>query len=107
MLNESGSISEIGYADSFISALGLIEEQKPDAVILDLYLGDDAPDRNGMYLLATLREMYPDLIIIMLTNLPGPQYHHKCIALGANYFLDKTNDFEKIPGIIQNLIHTK
>src|SRR6266853_1988886 len=41
--------------------------------------------------------------ILICTNYPYPQYRDECIAAGADYFLDKSSEFEKIPEILRGL----
>jgi len=43
---------------------------------------------------------------LICTNYPYDQYREECLAAGANYFLDKSAEFEKIPGILSELIKT-
>ena len=45
----------------------------------------------------------PHVIVIMLTNHSGPEYRRACLDAGANFFLDKTNEFQKIPDILDQL----
>jgi DNA-binding NarL/FixJ family response regulator len=89
-----------GVATNIAGALQMIEVNKPDVVILDIYLKEDAPASSGITLLSTLRQLYPQLQVIMLTNLSGEAYSNKCKELGANFFLDKSSDFEKIPELL-------
>jgi hypothetical protein len=42
---------------------------------------------------------------LICTNFPYPQYREECITAGANFFLDKSAEFEKIPAILGELIH--
>jgi DNA-binding NarL/FixJ family response regulator len=88
-------VSVIGNAETIMSALDLIEQEVPDVVILDIQLKADAP-ANGIHLLVILRERYPAMKVIMLTNMTAPQYRTTCMELGADYFFDKSNDFDKI-----------
>jgi len=94
------SIEIVGVAINIPTALELIEAHKPEVVILDIYLKEDAPLSSGITLLDTLRKAHPQLQIIMLTNLSGEAYQNKCMELGANFFLDKSSDFEKIPELL-------
>jgi DNA-binding NarL/FixJ family response regulator len=93
-------IEIVDVATNIPAALQLIEKHKPEVVILDIYLKEDAPLSSGITLLDTLRKSYPQLQIIMLTNLSGEAYQHKCMELGANFFLDKSSEFEKIPELL-------
>jgi DNA-binding NarL/FixJ family response regulator len=42
---------------------------------------------------------------VICTNYPYPQYREECLTAGANFFLDKSAEFEKIPAILRELIH--
>ena len=101
ILAEIEQVEFIGNAATISSAIGLIQQQTPDVVILDINLELDTPPANGISLLIFLRKQFADLKIIMLTNLTHPQYRDTCLLLGADYFLDKTNDFESIPGLLK------
>lgn len=103
MLKDMVHVNFLGNARNTKTALQLISRHLPDVVILDIYLQDDMPEVNGINLLITLRKKYPQMKIIMLTNLVEPQYRNTCIAFGANYFLDKSIDFDSVPGILNEI----
>ena len=44
-----------------------------------------------------------NIVFIVLTNHPDPQYHRVCMESGASYFLDKTIDFDKVRDLISGL----
>lgn len=102
ILAELEQVEFIGNATSVSSAIALIAQQTPDVVILDINLEHGMPTSNGISLLIFIREKFIDMKIIMLTNLTHPQYRDTCLLLGADYFLDKTNDFENIPKLIKS-----
>jgi DNA-binding NarL/FixJ family response regulator len=72
---------------------------KPDAVILDLHM----PGGSGLDVLRAIRSDHPGLYVLICTNYPYPEYREECLAAGANLFLDKSADFEKIPSILREL----
>jgi len=41
----------------------------------------------------------------MLTNYATSEYRRKCLEAGAEYFLDKTNEFENLRAILHRLRH--
>jgi hypothetical protein len=45
--------------------------------------------------------------IMMLTNFAGLHYRLQCRECGADYFLDKSNDFDKLPQIVTELLLAK
>lgn len=59
----------IDTADSARGALEVLENNRPDIVILDLML----PDMDGITLLEKIKEKYPDLAVIILTMYEGHQ----------------------------------
>jgi DNA-binding NarL/FixJ family response regulator len=103
LLSELEGIQFMGNARNIASALRLINDQKPNVVMLDIHLEDDVPLGNGMSLIPPLRKTYPNMKIIMLTNLTGDYYRTRCLAMGANYFFDKTNDFNKISDTLKEI----
>lgn len=92
LLSESSQIHIAGEAGSGRQALAAVAQMRPDTVILDIHL----PDQSGISLLKTFKAHYPDMRIIMLTNLDDERYRHQCRRLGADHFLSKTMEFEKI-----------
>jgi DNA-binding NarL/FixJ family response regulator len=100
ILAQIDNIIFAGNANNITTALSLIDQEQPQVVILDINLEADLPDLNGINLLIMLRKKYKSMKIIMLTNLIHMQYRNTCLANGADYFLDKSNEFEKIVEIV-------
>lgn len=107
LLHDLEGIQHVGNARNVASAWYLIEEYKPDVMILDIKLEDHMPGQNGLTLLSLVRNHYPQTTVIMLTNLSMPEYRDNCMRLGADYFFDKSEDFEKIPETLYNIIHAR
>lgn len=103
ILSEMDNIEFLGSANNAVSAMSLIQRQTPNVVILDINLDENNSQFNGIDLLIALRNRYPQMKIIMLTNLSAPQYRMRCIAFGANYFFDKSNDFYKLPEVLDEI----
>jgi DNA-binding NarL/FixJ family response regulator len=107
ILSDLHDVQFAGNATNIADAQRLVREEKPSVVILDIHLKENAPHHSGMDLLYDLRGNYPGMVIIMLTNLSSAQYKTKCLQLGADYFFDKTSDFEKIPEVLMGLVSVK
>ena len=90
----------IGRAGDVPETLRGIQVMKPDALILDLQM----PGGSGLDVLRAIRTDCPHLYVLVCTNYPYPQYREQCLNAGANFFLDKSADFEKIPSILRELI---
>jgi DNA-binding NarL/FixJ family response regulator len=104
LLTDIENVKVLGNADRILSALDMIDREVPDVVILDIHLKEDKP-ANGIHLLIMLKEKYPQMKVIMLTNMSAPQYRSTCMSIGADYFFDKSNDFEKINDALQAISH--
>ncbi len=89
----------INAAYDYDQATELIRMKKPDLVLLDIRL----PGKSGMQLLEQINESEADCRVIMNSNYTNEHYRQQCIELGADYFLDKTNDFEIVPQLVRQL----
>lgn len=100
LLKDVSGVKVVGQAGNALEAVLSIQETNPDAVILDLQM----PGGSGLDVLRAIRRGHPRLQVLICTNFAYPQYRDKCMAAGANYFLDKSADFDKIPPILRQLI---
>ena len=92
LLIESGQIRIVGEAGNVQDGWQAVQFLHPDTVILDIRL----PGSTGIALLKKIKEHYPQVTVIMLTNFDDAQYRRQCRRLGADHFLNKTLEFEKI-----------
>ena len=99
LLQEVPGVQLVGRANDAPEAIHSIVRTNPDAVILDLQM----PGGSGLDVLRSIRRSHPSVWVLICTNYPYPQYREECIAAGANYFLDKSAEFEKIPEILRDL----
>jgi two-component system, cell cycle sensor histidine kinase and response regulator CckA len=90
MLSSASPVSVVGVADDVDGAVKVIGETRPDAVILDLGLGN----RTGFEVLERLREQPGSPAVIVLTNSAHEEYRRRCLELGATAFLDKSSEFD-------------
>jgi DNA-binding NarL/FixJ family response regulator len=100
LLKEVSGVEVVGQSGNALDAVLSIQETNPDAVILDLQM----PGGSGLDVLKAIRRGHPRLQVLICTNYPYQQYRDECMAAGANYFLDKSADFDKIPTIFRQLI---
>jgi DNA-binding NarL/FixJ family response regulator len=100
MLSEIDGIKVIGEARNAAEAVTGIRNLKPKVVILDIQM----PDGNGIEVLKIIKQERPAPLVLMMTNHSSAHYREKCLKLGADYFLDKARDFEKLVEIFKDLI---
>jgi DNA-binding NarL/FixJ family response regulator len=99
LLREIPGVELAGHASDAMEAIRCIQRIKPDAVILDFQM----PGGSGLDVLRAIRPDHPGLCVLICTNYPYPQYREECLGAGANFFLDKFSEFEKIPAILRGL----
>lgn len=99
MINGIPGIKLIGNVDNEADAVRNIGAAQPDLVILDLTLAIG----NGMEVLRQVKLQGFSGMVIVLTNYAYPQYRNKCMGLGADYFLDKSQEIEKLNELLISL----
>lgn len=93
---EASLVAETG---SESDALRYLEQFHPDVVVLDLKLTSG----SGLTVLEQLKAVYPAMIAIVLTNYGHSEYRNKCMALGADYFFDKTLNIDRFNKLLLEL----
>lgn len=100
MLSNLEEIESIGQAQDVGEAINSIEELKPDAVILDIQM----PGGSGIEVLKHIKKEQPATVVIMLTNYPYSQYRQECMDEGADFFFDKSLEFERVIEVCKGLV---
>ena len=79
------------------SAVAAARAHRVDVIILDLQLREG----TGFGVMQQLGERRP--LIIVFTNYMLPEYQRLASALGVEYFLNKSVDYERLPQLIQEI----
>ena len=98
MINDLGFVSSIASANSYNEAVTLIDFEKPQVILLDIYL----PGKSGLDLLKYVKENHPHIKTIIITNKVSSSYKTLCEVTGSDHFIDKSSEFEMVPEIISN-----
>ena len=96
-------IKIVGEASNFIETMQLLSKYRIDIILLDIHM----PGANGFKVLSEVRNSNTKVKIIIMTNYPTAQYRKAAFELGANYFIDKSEEFEEIPNILNETILSK
>ncbi len=96
MLSEIEGLGVILEATNGLEARDMIVAEKPNVAVLDIRM----PGRNGLDVLRDVKASNPTTKIVILTNYPYPQYRSRCMEEGADFFFDKSSEFEKLPEVI-------
>jgi DNA-binding NarL/FixJ family response regulator len=96
LLATAAGISVVGHAGTADAAIAGILGTRADSVVLDINLIGG----SGLEVLKSVRKSAPDTVFVVLTNTPTSQYRAVFLNAGAQAFLDKTTEFEKVPAAV-------
>lgn len=99
MLAETRGVELAGEAANVAEALAGIPAGRPDAVLVDLRL----PDGDGFEVIRAAKAITPTPVVVVLTSYAYPQLQAQGLAAGADWFLDKSTEFQRVPEILTSL----
>lgn len=100
MLSEIEGIEIIGQAQDSLDAIESIEKLNPHVVILDIRM----PQKNGIKVLEAIKKNNQPPKVIIFTNYPYPQYRKRYMDAGADFFFNKSTEFEKLIDTVKYLV---
>jgi DNA-binding NarL/FixJ family response regulator len=92
MLSSEPDFTVMGMAASAREAIGLIERNEPDVVLMDLRM----PEMEGTEAIVELRKVKPNVRILVLTNYGSDEYIVRATQAGAMGYLLKNTPQEEI-----------
>ena len=98
LLAELDEVEIVGPAINGTEALQLFKNFAPHVAVLDLQM----PGLNGLEVLVAIRSQNRPCLIIILTNHDNQEFRCKCLEAGADFFLKKSTEFERLRDIIQS-----
>ncbi len=103
----SGILEDEGYTvlscSSGEDAVTVAGEQRPDLVFLDIWL----PEMDGIETLSRLREINPDIPVIMISGHGNIELAVKATKRGAYEFLEKPLSLEKVVIVAKRALERK
>ena len=99
LVSELRGVELVGQAGGAYEALEAIQRLRPDVVILDIRM----PGANGIQVLEAIKKGAAVPAIIMLTAFPYPLYRKKCLEMGADYFFDKSTEFDRVVQVLKEM----
>ena len=99
IVNNVAGVSVAESVGSEADAIEAVNHGNVDVVILDLQLRTG----TGFGVLRAMRKMVRRPAVVVLTNFALSTYRESALALGARHFLDKSRDYERLPGILSEL----
>jgi two-component system NtrC family response regulator/two-component system response regulator HydG len=101
LLREDGY--EVAQANDAKAGLALVERQDPDVVLTDLRM----PGMDGIELLQRVKEIRPEIMVIVMTAYGTVKTAVKAMKLGAEDYLNKPIDVEELEVILQRVLEKK
>ena len=99
MLSEVPKVETVSQAKDQVEAMELLNKLNPEVVILDI----EMPGGSGIELLSKLKRRKQPPLAIVLTNFSGSQYRKKCMDAGADFFFDKSFEFDKVTEVLNQI----
>jgi DNA-binding NtrC family response regulator len=94
---------QVHTADSVEIGLQLLNEKKPDAIVLDIRM----PGVTGIEGLRRIRQIDPHLSVIMLTGFGALETAKEAVRLGANDYISKPFDAREMREVISRMMRAK
>ena len=101
MLVGMEGVELVGSFHNGTDALAALRELKPDLAILD----NKMPGLNGIDIIREIRKEDSQVTLMLLTFYADLHYRQQAMNAGADYFFSKSEDFEKIPAVINQRIN--
>lgn len=102
LLSELTGVEVVGQADLAFEAIESIRKLRPSVVVLDISM----PGGSGTQVLEANQRDRPGPMIIVLTNFANDHYRQRCFELGADYFFDKSTEFERVTEVLRQFPST-
>lgn len=98
---------DVDCSQEIYDAVNKFKARKYKYVIMDLFI---PTEREGFILLTELKKMasalHTDIVIGVITASPRKEIEQQCIARGADFFLEKSNDWQnQLKNIMSNYIN--
>ncbi|MGJ4748820.1 response regulator [Leptospira sp. SA-E8] len=83
-------IGQVIATADYLQALRLLKHMQPTMLVLDL----DLPNCDPIRLIPQFKREYQDLMVAVLSNDATYYKRQRCLQAGADWFFDKSDEFE-------------
>ena len=91
---------EIVWERDETAALALIKEDAFDIVFLDIIM----PDEDGVSILKMIKEVKPEIPVVMMSGYSVEEKRHNAMVLGAELILRKPFEYEALKKVIKDIL---
>jgi DNA-binding NarL/FixJ family response regulator len=100
LLNVEDDLSVIGEAGSIAEALDALAATQPDLAIVDLTL----PDGSGLELVKDIRQIYPEVAILVISMHDESLYAERALRAGARGYLMKDSASRNVVAAVRRVL---
>jgi DNA-binding response OmpR family regulator len=97
LLGPNSLMLEINQANNLNDGIEMILRKQPGIVILDA--GSFGP--KGLQSVQKIKSSAISSVLVMFTNYTHSMYKNICMEMGADFFFDKTTEFEQLINLIE------
>ena len=98
-LDDIKGVEVIGESGDVGIIADRVFQLRPHVVMMDIRM----PGGGGIDVLKEIKSRDPSIIVIMFTSYAYDLYEKKCLALGADFFLENAGDLPRIEYIIKSV----
>lgn len=99
-LEQIEGIQMAWQAQNGTEAIVAFQQLRPEVAILDIQMRA----QSGIEVLSYMKKVSPQITVIMLTNYALPPFRKRCLEAGADYFFDKSTEFEKVIEVLRSKV---
>ena len=100
MLSAFKQVNIVASCKNGIETLESLRTLNPDLAIIDIKM----PGLNGLEVISEIRKENKAVKLMVLTFHSSDYNRQMSIEAGADYFFSKADDFEKIAGIVEQMV---
>jgi DNA-binding NarL/FixJ family response regulator len=101
IVQETGELAVVGEAKDGLELLELLEQSLPDMVITDISM----PRLRGLEAAKKVKELYPQVKVLILTMHSGKNYLNQAMLYGVNGYILKQDMDQELYSAIQAVRH--
>ena len=94
---------DLSFASDGAEAIQHVQKNNPDVAILDIKM----PNVNGLVALRKIKELKPNVRVVIITGYESTDVAAEAINAGADDYLNKPFDGERIKAQIKTLLESK
>jgi len=103
LIERTPGFNVVGEAADGLEAVRLVQDSMPNLLIIDLTM----PRLNGIDAIKEIKQIYPDIKIIVLTVHTAEEYVFESLKAGADGYMLKASDYDEVVLAIKTVLQGK